>query len=255
MNENIILNGENLYKLYGNKEKFTALKNVSIKIKEGDFVCIMGPSGSGKSTLLNVLSTIDEPTKGKVKFRGKELNKMSEGEIGKFRYENLGFIFQNFNLVNNLTLKENISVPLILAVKSKEEIENRVNKVAEKLNIKEVLDKFPSECSGGQNQRAACARALISEPKLIIADEPTGNLDTKNSHEFLKIIGELNEEGITIVMVTHDNMIASYSKKLLFIRDGEIENILERGMLTQKEYFYKIVDITSKESQSLIDIL
>jgi putative ABC transport system ATP-binding protein len=254
--EKDLLVGSNLFKLYGNnKEEFAALKGVNVNVVEGDFICIMGPSGSGKSTLLNLLSAIDEPTRGVVKFMGKNLLSMSERGIAKFRYENLGFIFQNFNLINNLTVKENIAVPLILASKSREEIEERVNKIAEKLDIKELLAKYPYECSGGQIQRMACARALVTEPKIIVADEPTGNLDTKNSHELLKMLQELNNAGTTIVMVTHDNMIASYSKKLLFIRDGKLDRTLERDKLTQKEYFHKIIDITSAESQNLIDIL
>lgn len=246
----------NLFKLYGNnKEENAALKGIDISIGEGEFLCIMGPSGSGKSTLINLLSTIDKPTRGTVKFNGENLWLMSERAIAKFRYKNLGFIFQNFNLIDNLTVKENISVPLILASKSREEIEDKVNRIAEKLYIKDLLNKYPGECSGGENQRMACARALVTEPKIIVADEPTGNLDTKNSHELLKMLQELNKEGTTIVMVTHDNMIASYSQRLIFIRDGRVDNILERGNLSQKEYFYKIIEITSKESQNLIDIL
>lgn len=252
-----ILRAKNVFKIYGkNKEEIAALNDVSIVVNEGDFISIMGPSGSGKSTLINILSTIDAPTMGSVFYKGKNLLGMSEIQISKYRYENLGFIFQDYNLVDNLTIKENIAVPLILASLSRKEILERVDKIAKKLDIEKILNKYPAQCSGGQCQRASCARALVTNPKIIIADEPTGNLDTKNSHQLLKMIQELNEEdGITVIMVTHDNMIASYSKKLLFIRDGKIDEILEREDNTQKEYFYKIVDIASKDSQNLIDIL
>lgn len=254
---NIILSGEHLVKEYGDyKDKFIALNDVTVKIETGDFVCIMGPSGSGKSTLINNLSTIDTPTNGSVKFKGKHLLSMSEKDISKFRYENLGFIFQDFNLVNTLTVKENIALPLILAAVPRKEIEERTSVIAEELNITEILKKYPSQCSGGQRQRVSCARALVTNPQIIVADEPTGNLDTKNSHDLLKMLQNLNEKnGTTILMVTHDNMIASYSKKLIFIRDGKVAEVLEKGAFTQKEFFYKIVDITSEESQNLLDIL
>lgn len=251
-----LLVGKNLYKIYGEgKEECIALNGIDISVKEGDFTCIMGPSGSGKSTLINVISTIDEVSSGKIFFKGKNLQSMKERELSKFRYENLGFIFQDFNLLDNLTVKENIAIPLILASKPKKEIIERVNTISSKLGITQLLNKYPAQCSGGQSQRIACARALVSNPSIIIADEPTGSLDTKNSHELLKMLKELNDEGITIIMVTHDNIIASYSKKLIFIRDGKVEAVLNRGKESQKEYFYKIVDITSKDSQNLIDML
>ncbi|MBS6887470.1 MAG: ABC transporter ATP-binding protein [Clostridium sp.] len=251
-----LLVGKNLYKIYGEgKEECIALNGIDISVKEGDFTCIMGPSGSGKSTLINVISTIDEVSRGKIFFKGKNLQSMKERELSKFRYENLGFIFQDFNLLDNLTVKENIAIPLILASKPKKEIIERVNTISSKLGITQLLNKYPAQCSGGQSQRIACARALVSNPRIIIADEPTGSLDTKNSHELLKMLKELNDEGITIIMVTHDNIIASYSKKLIFIRDGKVEAVLNRGEESQKEYFYKIVDITSKDSQNLIDML
>lgn len=255
--EDEVIRAIDLYKVYGNdKERVAAINGVSLVVKEGDFIAIMGPSGSGKSTLINVLSTIDGPTSGKVLYKGKSIDTMSENQISKYRYENLGFIFQDYNLIDNLTIKENVAVPLILAGIPKEEILDRINKISKKLNIEMILNKYPSQCSGGQCQRASCARALITNPNIIVADEPTGNLDTKNSHELLKMIQRLNEEeGITVIMVTHDNMIASYSKKLLFIRDGKIDEVLDKGECTQKEYFYKIVDIASKDSQNLIDIL
>ena len=249
-----ILVAENIVKIYGlgTSHPVTALNGVSLSMIEGDFVCVMGPSGSGKSTFINNLSTIDIPTKGKVFINGTEVRAMIEGEIGRFRYQNLGFIFQEFNLMDSLTVFENIAVPLSLAHVKKEELEARVKDIAVKLNVEELLDKFPSECSGGQRQRVAIARALVTNPKLIVADEPTGNLDSKNSHELLELFKELNvKEGVSILMVTHDTMIASYSSKLLYIQDGVIASSIERGDLSQKEYFYKIVDINSNESQKL----
>lgn len=250
-----ILVADHVTKIYGvdTKHPVTALKDVSIRMYESDFICVMGPSGSGKSTFINTLSTIDMPTKGKVFINGTEVRAMGENEIGRFRYENLGFIFQDFNLLDSLTLYENIAVPLTLMNCSLEEIEKRVNDIAEKLNISHLLDKYPIECSGGQRQRAAISRALITNPKLIVADEPTGNLDSENSHELLELFKSLNDEGVSILMVTHDAMIASYSKKLLYIKDGCIDTTIDRETMSQKEYFYKIVDVNSMESQKLFD--
>lgn len=250
-----ILEAKHLVKIYNAKTKqaFEALHDINLEVMEGEFICIMGPSGSGKSTLINNLSTIDMPTKGVVCINGVNVAKMMEGQIGKFRYENLGFVFQSFNLMDTLTLYENMAVPLTLAGVKKDEIKQRVQEVAKKLELCEYLDKFPNECSGGQCQRCAVARALITKPKLIIADEPTGNLDSHNSHEVLEIFKQLNEEEhVTVLMVTHDAMIASYSKKTLFIRDGAIDEIIEREGLNQKDYFYKIVQANSKESMELL---
>lgn len=252
MNKEILVANE-ITKIYGlgSRNPVTALKDVSLTMYEGDFICVMGPSGSGKSTFINNLSTIDVPTKGKVFINGTEVRAMGENMIGKFRYENLGFIFQEFNLLDSLTIFENIAVPLTLASVSLKEIKERVQNIAIKLNIDMLLDKYPQECSGGQRQRAAIARALVTNPKLIIADEPTGNLDSHSSHELLELFKQLNDEGVSILMVTHDSMIASYSKKLLYIKDGEIAETIERGDLSQKDYFYKIVDVNSNESQKL----
>ena len=240
---NTILEAKNITKIYNRhtKNEFEALRGISLEVHEGDFICIMGPSGSGKTTLLNCISTIDN------------VYSMLESQTGKFRYENLGFIFQSFNLMDTLTLKENIALPLTLSNMSKEEIGKRVQQTAERLELVDVLDKYPVECSGGQCQRCAVARALINKPKLIVADEPTGSLDSKNSHTLLTILKELNErEKVTILMVTHDAMIASYSRRLLYLRDGCIEEDLERADMDQKEYFYKIVQINSKESMELL---
>lgn len=252
MNKEILV-ANNITKIYGigTSHPVKALDNVSIVIHEGDFICIMGPSGSGKSTFINNLSTIDIPSNGKVFINGVEVRAMKENEIGKFRYENLGFIFQEFNLLNSLTVYENIAVPLSLANENKDIIDKKIKEVANKLDVSKLLNKYPSECSGGQRQRVAIARALVTNPKLIVADEPTGNLDSKNSHELLELFKKLNEEGVSILMVTHDSMIASYASKLLYIKDGKIEETIERNNLSQKEFFYKIVDINSNESQKL----
>lgn len=247
---------KNVTKIYGvgTKNPYTALKNVSLEMEEGEFICVMGPSGAGKSTFINNLSTIDLPTKGFVYINGKEVRQMSEREIGRFRYENLGFIFQEFNLLDSLTIFENIAVPLTLAGKKKKDIQESVNQIAKKLGVEMILNKYPSECSGGQRQRAAICRALVTKPKLIVADEPTGNLDSKNSHELLSLFRDLNvNSGVSILMVTHDPKIASYSSKLLYIKDGVIDETIERQNMSQKEYFYKIVDINSTESQALFD--
>ena len=248
-----VIEVQNLTKIYGTAtSKTIALDNINLEVYKGEFVGIMGPSGSGKTTLLNIISTIDNPSKGLVELNGIEVCSMYDTQLSKFRYENIGFIFQEFNLIDNITVGENIAIPLTLSQKlGTKEIREKTVEYAKRLGIEEVVDKYPNECSGGQRQRAAIARALVNNPS-IVADEPTGNLDSKNSHELLKILKELNsKEGKTIVMVTHDSMIASYCERILLIKDGKIEGNLEREDLSQKEFFYKIVDMTSKESQSL----
>lgn len=248
-----IIKAEHVSKIYGlgSKHPYQALNDITLTINEGEFVCIMGPSGAGKSTLLNVLTTIDFPTKGKVFIDGEEVRTLSSHQVGLLRYERLGFIFQNFNLLDALTVKENIAVPLSLASVNRQEIDERIISIASKLNIEKLLEKYPYECSGGQRQRIAIARALINHPKIIVADEPTGNLDSANSHEVLDFFSKLNiEEGVTILMVTHDPLIASYSSKLLYIKDGMIEHTVHKEALEQKDYFYRIVDINSNEAQS-----
>ena len=241
-----ILVADKITKIYGigTKTLYEALHEVSLTMYEGEFVCIMGPSGAGKSTFINNLSTIDIPTKGKVFINGKEVRVMSEGEIGKFRYKNLGFIFQEFNLLDSLTIFENIAVPLTLANVDKKEITKRVEEVAKKLDVAQTLDKYPNECSGGQRQRVAICRALVTSPKLIVADEPTGNLDSKNSHEILSLFKELNEkEGVSILMVTHDPFSASFCERILFLKDGKIFNEIFRGEKSRKDIFNEILDI------------
>ncbi len=248
-----IIKAEHVSKIYGlgSKHPYQALNDITLTINEGEFVCIMGPSGAGKSTLLNVLTTIDFPTKGKAFIDGEEVRTLSSHQVGLLRYERLGFIFQNFNLLDALTVKENIAVPLSLASVNRQEIDERIISIASKLNIEKLLEKYPYECSGGQRQRIAIARALINHPKIIVADEPTGNLDSANSHEVLNFFSKLNtEEGVTILMVTHDPLIASYSSKLLYIKDGMIEHTIHKEALEQRDYFYRIVDINSNEAQS-----
>lgn len=240
---------KNVKKVYGiNKEnQVVALKDINLTINTGDYICVMGPSGAGKSTLLNVLSTIDLPTGGKVLINNTNIMTMTENQMCDFRYQNLGFIFQDFNLIDSLTIHENIAVPLTMAGVKKDEIYQRVNEIAKKINIEMILNKYPTECSGGQRQRVAIARALVTNPTLIIADEPTGNLDTQNSHEIMTIFNQLNKEGVTILMVTHDTLIASYSKKLLYISDGEIKETIERLDKDEKSYFDEIVAINTKQ--------
>lgn len=231
-----------------------ALNNVTLQVEEGDFVCIMGPSGSGKTTLLNAISTIDPPTKGRIKIQGEDIRALSDNEIGNFRNKYLGFIFQRFNLLDNLTIFENIAVPLTLQKGKDSEITKKVYEIAEKIGIKDILDKYPTQCSGGQCQRCAIARALIKNPKLIVADEPTGNLDSTNSHEILRLLKDLNEkDGVTILMVTHDAMIASYAKRLLFLMDGKIETIIEKKDSKQKDFYYRIMDVTSHEAMQFLE--
>lgn len=248
----IVLEAKGVKKIYGqlDDQKVEALKGIDITMVEGEFICIMGPSGSGKSTLLNVMSTIDLPSKGFVHINGTNVVNMTEYELGKFRYENLGFIFQEFHLINNLTVFDNIAIPLTLANVDASKIKERVNNIAQQLGIEMTLDKKPTECSGGQRQRIAIARGLVTNPKLIVADEPTGNLDSHNSHELLSIFRKLNKDyGVTILMVTHDATIASYSSKMLRIKDGLIDKTIEAKGISQKEYFHQIIEANSQETQ------
>lgn len=253
--ENIVLEAKNLKKVYNynTPNAFEALHDINFQVFEGDFVAIMGPSGSGKSTFINNISTIDLPTAGHVYINGKEIRTMSSNEIGRFRFQNLGFIFQDFNLLDTHTMFENIAMPLALAHVEQKKIEERVDELAHQMDIHTLLRKYPNECSGGQRQRAAICRALINHPRIIVADEPTGNLDSKNSSELMNILKMLNTEfGVTIVMVTHDPLITSYSSRLIYIKDGNIESVLERGDMSQDEYFQKIVEINSAESREIL---
>ncbi len=246
-----LLNVEKLVKIYNyqTENAFEALHGVDFQVEKGDFICVMGPSGAGKSTFINCISTIDRPTFGTVTIDGTDVNTMSEEEIGTFRFAKLGFIFQDFNLLDTHTFYENIAMPLALSGMKKEDIPARVKELADRMDITHLLDKLPRQCSGGQRQRAAICRALVNRPGMIVADEPTGNLDSKNSHELMGVLRSLNEQdGVTIIMVTHDAMIASYSSKLIYIKDGLIQRTLVRGDNSQEDYFNRIVALNAEMS-------
>lgn len=219
-----------------------ALSNVSFSVEQGEYVAIMGESGSGKTTLLNILAALDRPTNGRVILEGKDLSSVKEKEIASFRRENLGFVFQDFNLLDNFNLKDNILLPLVLAKKSVKEMESKLTPIAKKLGILGLLEKYPYEVSGGQKQRVAVARALITEPKLILADEPTGALDSKSTDSLLQIFSEINKEGQTILMVTHSTKAASHAGRVLFIKDGEVFHQIYRGNHTKDMMYQKISD-------------
>ncbi|WP_195336873.1 ABC transporter ATP-binding protein [Paraclostridium bifermentans] len=241
-----ILEVRNLMKSYGtHKNTQTVLNGIDLDINKGEFVGVMGPSGAGKSTLLNIVSTIDTATSGDVKIEGKNITNLNNKQISKFRRESLGFIFQDFNLLDTLSVKDNIALPLALARANEKTINKTVFSISKTLGIETLLDKYPYEISGGQKQRTACARAIITNPSLILADEPTGALDSKSSTDLLNAMTKLNEEqDATIMMVTHDAFAASYCKRVLFIKDGLIfKEINRRG--TRKEFFKEILDVLS----------
>ena len=240
-----ILKIENLKKYYGTKNNITkAIDNISFTVNEGEFVAIMGASGSGKTTLLNCISTIDTVTAGKIIINNKDITEIKDRDIASFRRNNLGFVFQDFNLLDTLTIAENISLSLIINKKNENKIDEMVNDIAKRLDIEGILDKFPHEVSGGQKQRCACARALINNPKLILADEPTGALDSKSSIMLLETMDEINKNlDATILMVTHDAFSASFCQRILFLKDGNIFTEILKGSKTRKEFFNEILDI------------
>lgn len=241
-----ILEVKNLKKSYGNqKNTQTVLNGIDLEINKGEFVGVMGPSGAGKSTLLNIISTIDTASSGEIKIEGKNITNLDNKQIAKFRRTSLGFIFQDFNLLDTLSVKDNIALPLALARVSMNEINTKVNSIATTLGIQDLLSKYPYEISGGQKQRTACARAIITNPSLILADEPTGALDSKSSTDLLNAMTRLNEEqDATIMMVTHDAFAASYCKRVLFIKDGLIfKEVIRRG--SRKKFFKEILDVLS----------
>lgn len=242
-----ILKASNIEKYYGNKANLTkALDNVSFTVNEGEFVGIMGASGSGKTTLLNCISTIDTVTTGHIHIRGKDITEMKNRLLARFRREELGFVFQDFNLLDTLTAFENIVLPLTISKVHHKEAEKRVGEVAEKLDIVDVLLKYPYEMSGGQRQRVAAARAIITNPAVILADEPTGALDSKSARMLLESLENLNKNlNATILMVTHDAFTASYCSRILFIKDGRIFNELVKGKDTRKQFFNKIIDVVT----------
>ena len=239
-----ILNLEQVKKYYGgNSGNITkAVDGISMYVDKGEFVAIMGASGSGKTTLLNCISTIDTVTSGHITVNNQDITKIKDKDFADFRRENLGFIFQDFNLLDTLTIGENISLSLVINKQNSADIEKRVHAIADKLGIREILSKFPYEVSGGQKQRAAVARALITNPQIVLADEPTGALDSKASDALLKLFGDFNEEGQTILMVTHSTKAASCANRIMFIKDGEVFNQIYRGSMDNDEMFQKISD-------------
>ena len=240
-----LLEVKNLKKIYSQRlsqNKVEALKDISFKVEEGEYLAIMGESGSGKTTLLNILAALDKPTEGSVLLNGKDFSKIKEDNVAAFRRDNLGFVFQEFNLLDTFTLRDNIYLPLVLRGEHHAEMEKKIIPVAEKLGITDILDKYPYEVSGGQKQRAAVARALITSPMLILADEPTGALDSKSSDELLNQFSKVNAQGQTILMVTHSVKAASSASRVLFIKDGEVYYQLYRENSTPDEFYQKISD-------------
>ena len=233
---------QKIYKGRRGAASVEALKNVNFTVEKGEYVAIMGESGSGKTTLLNILASLDRPTKGSIMLDGMELTSVKEGEMAAFRRKNLGFVFQEFNLLDTFSIKDNILLPLVLDKQNVKEMMEKVEKVAASLGISDILEKYPYEVSGGQKQRAAAARAIITEPKLLLADEPTGALDSKSTDGMLKIFSEINEKGQTILMVTHSTKAASHAKRVLFIKDGEVYHQLYRGDSSVEDFYEKIAD-------------
>ncbi|KIO65281.1 ABC transporter ATP-binding protein [Caldifermentibacillus hisashii] len=240
-----LLEVKNLKKIYTTRfggNQVQALTDVSFSIEEGEYVAIMGESGSGKTTLLNILAALDKPTSGEVLLEGNNIVLINEKEISAFRRQNLGFVFQDFNLLDTFSLQDNIFLPLVLSGKAYQEMNSRLQPLAEKLRIKDILAKYPYEVSGGQKQRAAVARALITNPKLVLADEPTGALDSRSSDDLLQIFSQINQEGQTILMVTHSTKAASHASRVLFIKDGVVFHQIYKGSLSTEEMYQKISD-------------
>ncbi len=240
-----ILEVRELKKVYATRfgtNRVEALKNVSFTVEQGEYVAIMGESGSGKTTLLNILAALDKATAGSVLLDGKDLSAIREADAAAFRRDNLGFVFQEFNLLDTFTLEDNIYLPLVLAGKSFKEMRERLMPIADRLGIAALLKKYPYELSGGQKQRGAVARALITDPKLILADEPTGALDSRSSDELLSLFADINARGQTILMVTHSVKAASTAGRVLFIKDGEVFHQLYRGQDTDEQLYQKISD-------------
>ena len=240
-----LLEVRNLKKIYTTRlggNKVQALDNVNFSVEQGEYVAIMGESGSGKTTLLNIMASLDKPTGGQVILAGKNMAEIRQKELCAFRRDNLGFVLQDFNLLDTLSLRDNIFLPLVLAGRDYRDMEQRIRPLAEKLDISGILDKYPYEVSGGQKQRTAVARALITQPQLVLADEPTGALDSKASDKLLRIFARVNEDGQTILMVTHSIQAASRAGRVLFIKDGCVFNQIYRGRLGDDEMYRKISD-------------
>ena len=240
-----ILTVENLKKVYSSRlggEKVEALRSVSFAVEQGEYVAIMGESGSGKTTLLNILAALDKPTAGSVRLDGRDISAMREGDVAAFRRQNLGFVFQEFNLLDTFTIEDNIYLPLVLSGRSYREMHDRLIPLSRELGIAELLKKYPYEVSGGQKQRAAVARALITRPQVLFADEPTGALDSGSTEELLRLFGTVNGAGQTIVMVTHSVRAASCAGRVLFLRDGAVAQELTRGTDTETAFYRRIAD-------------
>jgi len=240
-----ILNVSGVQKIYTTRfggNKVEALKSVSFGVEQGEYVAIMGESGSGKTTLLNILAALDKPTSGSVILDGKDLSKIKESQVAAFRRDNLGFVFQEFNLLDTFSIEDNIYLPLVLAGKGHKEMQERLKPIAAQLGISELLKKYPYELSGGQKQRVAVARAIITNPKLILADEPTGALDSKATDELLRLFAQINKTGQTILMVTHSVKAASHAGRVLFIKDGEVFHQIYRGDKTNEQLYQMISD-------------
>lgn len=240
-----LLEVKNVKKIYTTrfgKNQVQALSNVNFSVEVGEYVAIMGESGSGKTTLLNILAALDKPTRGSVLLQGKDLTHIREKEITNFRREHLGFVFQDFNLLDNFNNKDNIFLPLVLSKKSVSEMERRLAPIAKQLGIEDILTNYPYEISGGQKQRVAVARALITQPDLVLADEPTGALDSKSTEELLHLFGQINEKRQTIIMVTHSTSAASHASRVLFIKDGKIFHEIYRGNKTMDQMYQCISD-------------
>ncbi len=252
-----ILEVKQIEKYYGNKSNLTkAIDNISFDVNVGEFVGIMGASGSGKTTLLNCISTIDKVTSGNIIVNGENITKLKGNKLNKFRREELGFIFQDFNLLDTLTVYENIALALTIQKVKPKEIDNRVKEISKKLDISEILNKYPYQISGGQKQRCASARAIIANPKLVLADEPTGALDSKSARQLLETFETLNNKlNATILMVTHDAFTASYASRILFIKDGKIFNELNKGNDTRKQFFEKIIEVQTLLGGDLNDVI
>ena len=252
-----VLEVKNIEKYYGNKSNLTkAIDNISFDVNQGEFVGIMGASGSGKTTLLNCISTIDRVTAGKIIINDQDITKLKGNKLNKFRREELGFIFQDFNLLDTLTAYENIALALTIQRVNPREIDKRVKEISKMLGIQDVLNKYPYQVSGGQKQRIASARAIITNPKLVLADEPTGALDSKSARQLLENFEYLNQRmNATILMVTHDAFTASYAERILFIKDGKIFNELIKGNDTRKQFFEKIIEVVTLLGGELNDVL
>lgn len=254
-----LLEVRNLRKVYTTRlggNKVRALEDVNFTVEQGEYVAIMGESGSGKTTLLNIMASLDKPTSGQVILDGKNMADIRQKEICAFRRDNLGFVFQDFNLLDTLTISENIALALTINKVPAGEIDGRVREITRKLNITDILDKYPYQVSGGQKQRCACARAIINNPKLILADEPTGALDSHSSQMLLSTIQGINETlGATILMVTHDAFSASYANRILFLRDGAIFTEIRKGSDSRRTFFNKILDVLTMMGGGVNDVL